>query len=134
MAELSSATVATGGLAFGAVTITGSLLGMHADSLAMGFLAALFALLVTRPDPDVPRTPIRVFGFVAGGAFAAGVLAPLVAAATMKYVAVAAGMDVDYMRLVSAAAIGAGVVLPALRNLVPAALERLRKLIGGTAS
>lgn len=122
-------------IALGAVTLTGSVLGLHYDALAIGFVAALFALLHTAPDPDLPRTPLRVFAFVAAGSFAAALFAPLAAVAVREYLDVVGKVDAEVLRMCCAGVIGATInaAIPALRGLLPAALDRIRALIGGGA-
>lgn len=128
------ATTATGaGLALGAVTITGTVLGLHIDALLLGLAAALSALMLLPPDGGPPRTPWRVFAFVASASFAAGVFAPLVALIAADELETLRRLDPAVLRGMSAVAIGATVhlLLPALRPVVGLVAERIGRIVGG---
>lgn len=102
------------GLALGTVTLTGTLMGMHYDALAVGFVAALVALLPVPPKNGESRTPWRVFMLIAGASFLAGVFAPVTALAAQVYLPWVAALGADTLRITSAALIGAtaNVVIP----------------------
>lgn len=128
-----TSTAAGAGIALGAVTITGTILGMHYDALLVGFIAALLALMHLPPDEAQPKTPLRVFAFVAAGSFVAGVFAPAAALAAADQIELLRKLEPGLLRIMAAAAIGATLhlVLPAVRSMLPAVIERLRALIGG---
>jgi hypothetical protein len=113
MAEPHSTAIGVG-LAFGTVTLTGTIFGMHYDALGIGFVAALVALLHMPPRDGQSRTPWRVFSLVAGASFLAGVFAPATAQAATAYLPWVAAMGPDLLRVTSAAVIGASanVVIP----------------------
>lgn len=104
-----NATAAGTVLALGTVTLTGTILGMHYDALAIGFVAALVALLHLPAQDGESRTPWRVFSLVAGAAFLAGLLSPLAALAATNYLPWTAALGRDALRLTAAALIGGGV-------------------------
>ena len=101
------ATLTGAGLALGTVTLTGTIFGMHYDALAIGFVAALVALLHMPPRDGQARTPWRVFSLVAGASFIAGVFAPATAQAATAYLPWVASLGADLLRVTSAAIIGA---------------------------
>lgn len=107
-------------LALGTVTVTGTILGMHYDALAVGFVAALIALLHLPPRPEERRTPARVGALVAGAAFLAGIFAPITASAATTYLPWTAGIGADLLRVTAAAVIGATahVALPLVFGLL----------------
>jgi hypothetical protein len=104
-----NATAAGAVLALGTVTLTGTILGMHYDALAVGFVAALIALLHMPEKNGAPRSPLRVFSLVAGAAFLAGMLSPVAAVAATNYLPWTAALGRDVLRLAAAAMIGVGV-------------------------
>lgn len=95
-------------LALGTVTLTGTILGLHYDALAIGFFSALVALL-HMPTPRGDRSLLRVFSLVAGASFLAGVFAPTAGLAMRNYFPWSAALGDDMLRITAAALIGASV-------------------------
>lgn len=124
---MSEPTITGSAVALGAVTITGSILGLHYDAMLIGFVAALVALMHLPPADGEPRTPGRVFVFVASAAFLAGVFAPALALLARTHLDWLASMPDAALRPMCAALIGGGGHM-----LVPMALAALRRR-GGAA-
>lgn len=103
---VSAAAVATG---------AGIYLGLYADSLIIGFVAGLVALLHVPPEVG-QRTPLRIFALVAGSAFLSGIFSPIASAAMVGYFDWAKPVGADALRFAAAAAIGGGVHLPWVRH------------------
>lgn len=101
-----SAVIAGSGLALGAVTLTGTILGMHYDALAVGFFAALVAVLHMPPREGDKRTPLHVFWLISAGSFMAGLFAPATAQAAQAYLPWLAALDRDTQRITAAGVIG----------------------------
>lgn len=108
MAEPHATLAGGSALALGTVTLTGTVLGLHYDALAIGFFAALVALL-HMPPPEGARPILRVFALVAGSSFMAGIFAPVTALAAENYLPWTAALGPDLLRITSAALIGASV-------------------------
>lgn len=115
-----NATITGSALALGTVTLTGSILGVPYDALAIGFGAALVSLLHLPPKAGEARTPWRVFTLVIGASFLAGIFAPVLAVAAENYLPWAATAGRDALRIAAAALIGAGVhvAIPLLYGLM----------------
>lgn len=124
---MSEPTTTGSALALGAVTLSGSILGLHYDAMLIGFVAALVSLLHLQPDDGEPRTPGRVFAFVASAAFLAGIFAPALALWSRVNLEWLATMPDAALRPICAAVIGGGGHL-----LVPLAIAALRRR-GGAA-
>jgi len=127
MAEPNSTAVGAG-LALGTVTLTGTIFGMHYDALAIGFVAALVALLHMPPRDGEARTPWRVFSLVGGASFLAGIFAPATAQAATAYLPWVAALGADLLRVTSAAVIGASANV-----LIPLAITWATRKAGGEA-
>lgn len=121
-----NATAAGAGLALGTVTLTGTIFGMHYDALAIGFVAALVALLHMPPRDGEARTPWRVFSLVAGASFLAGIFAPATAQAAQAYLPWVSALGADLLRVTSAAVIGASANV-----LIPLAIVWATRKAGG---
>ena len=122
------ATLTGAGLALGTVTLTGTIFGMHYDALAIGFVAALVALLHLPPREGQARTPWRVFSLVAGASFLAGIFAPATAQAATAYLPWVAALGPDLLRVTSAAVIGVSAHV-----VIPLAFAWLARKAGGQA-
>ena len=122
MPEPAATTVTGGTWALGAITLSGSILGLHYDAMLIGFVASMVALLNLSPPLDPPRTPLRVFGFVLSAAFLAGVFAPALASALRLNIDWLSALPDAALRPICAALIGGGghIVIP----LMIAALRR----------
>lgn len=108
-------TIISGVAPAAAATAAGIYMGMHADSLIIGFVAGLVALLHVPPEVS-QRTPLRIFALVAGSAFLSGIFSPVASAAMVGYFDWAKQVGADALRFASAAAIGGGVHLPWVRK------------------
>lgn len=106
-------------IAAGAITITGSIFGVHYDALLAGFAGGLVSLSYL---PHMP--PMRIAGSVATSALLAGFFAPIVGAAAVNYLPWIATVGADVVRISSAAALGL-----CWQVVLPAGLDRLRGLI-----
>ncbi|MBY0556560.1 MAG: restriction endonuclease [Burkholderiaceae bacterium] len=118
MAEPSSTTAVA--IAAGTVTLSGSIFGVQYDALLAGFFGGLVSLSYL-PPMSAPK----IAGTVAGSALLAGFFAPVIAAGSLHYFPWLLGVG-DFTRLASGAALGI-----AAQVVIPAALQRLRSLIGG---
>lgn len=103
MAEPNS--VALKSAASGALTTTAT--GFDPVTMGIGFMAGLFALLVVTPQPGEKRTPLRIFGLVAGSAFLAGALVPVAVAGGINYAPWLVAVDAVSLQWAMAALLGA---------------------------
>ena len=109
MAEPTSSTAGIA-LAAGAITLSGSVLGVHYDALLAGFFGGLVSLSYL-PAMSIPRTAWSV----AAAALLAGLFAPVLSIASANYFTWLAGTG-GQLRIATAAGIGlcAQVAIPAL--------------------
>lgn len=113
----SSASIA---IAAGTITLSGSVLGVQYDALLAGFSGGLVSLLYLPP-----MSALKTAGTVAGSALVGGFFAPVIAAGALHYFPWLVGVG-DFMRLAAGAGLGI-----AAQVLIPAAMKRLRSLVGG---
>lgn len=116
-------TIITGVIPAAAATATGVFLGMYPDAMIIGFVAGLVALLLVPPD-EGKRTPIYIFGLVAGSAFLAGVLSPIVSTIMVAYFEWAKSADKDSLRFAVATCIGGGIHIPLVRQWFARRLDK----------
>lgn len=110
MAEPASSTAAGVAIAAGAITLTGTIFGVHYDALLGGFFGGLVSLSY------MPCTSIRrVAGSVGTSSILAGFFAPIAAAAGSNYFPWVASLG-GFTRIASAVCIGlfAHAVIPAV--------------------
>jgi len=119
MAEPASSTAGVA-IAAGTITVSGSIIGVQYDLLLAGFAGGLVSLSYL---PAMTRW--RIAGSVASSAILAGFVAPVMAAGALHYLPWVASVG-DFMRMV--AAFGLGICA---QVLIPAALKRLGKWLGG---
>lgn len=126
MAEPTSSTAAIA-FAGGAITLTGSLMGVQYDTLLAGFTGGLISLSYQSGS----LSPLRVTGSLAGSALLAGFCAPVMAMGAFNYVPWTRELG-DFLRIASAGLLGmcAHVLIPASLSLIPAAIEWFRSRKG----
>lgn len=116
MADPTSTTVAGAALAAGAITITGSILGVHYDTLLAGLFGGLVSLSYLPP-----MSLWRSAGSVLTSALLAGFFSPVIAAAGANYFPWLATLG-DHLRIAGAAFIGLSA-----QSLIPIMLAWARK-------
>lgn len=117
-------TTSTGGvaLAAGAITITGSIVGLQLDALIMGLCGGLISLMFLAPLP-----PLRVAGTLFTAALAGGAASPFAPALLAKYAAeIVAITGTTPPRIACALAVG---ILA--QWLIAAAVKRVQKQADG---
>lgn len=119
MAEPAASTSTAIALAFGTVTVSGSLLGIQYDALLAGFFGGLVSLSILPPMSN-----LKIAGSVVGSALMAGFFAPLCAAGAVNYMAWLAPIA-ELTRLACAVVIGI-----CWQPILPVGLNRLRSFIG----
>ncbi|MBF8176931.1 hypothetical protein [Herminiimonas contaminans] len=122
MAEPTSSTAAIA-FAGGAITLTGSLMGVQYDTLLAGFTGGLISLSYQ----SASLSPLRVIGGLAGSALLAGFCAPVLALGAFYYVPWMRDLG-DFLRIALAGLLGicAHVLIPAALALLPAAIDWVR--------
>lgn len=125
MAEPSS----TAGITIAApvIALTGSIFGAQYDMLLWGFVGGLVSLSYLPP-----MSPLKIAGSVAGSSLLAGFSAPVVAAGAVHFAPWLSSLG-DVCRIAAAGVIGlcAQWIIPALLELIPLAVARVRKMLGG---
>lgn len=119
MAEPAASTSAAIAIAFGTVTVSGSLLGIQYDALLAGFFGGLVSLSVLPPMSNW-----KIAGSVVCSALLAGFFAPLCAAAALNFLPWLSAVS-ELTRLACAVVIGI-----CWQPILPAGLSRLRSVIG----
>lgn len=108
--------------------VTASVIPIDPVTMAVGLVAALVALLHTKPGAGEDRTPLRVFMLVAASGFLAGVLVPVAVVGGINYLPWLASVNDRQLQLAAAAVIGA------LPHLAPLLWRIWRESKGGAAS
>lgn len=114
MAEPASSTAAGVAIAAGAITLSGSILGVHYDALLAGFAGGLVWLTF---QPSMPA--VRIASSMVASSLIAGFFAPLAAVGAVNFFPWLSEVG-DSLRMAAAAGLGIGaqVIVPALLNLI----------------
>jgi hypothetical protein len=120
MPEPTSSGVGAAAYAAGAITISGSFLGLQYDFLLAGMFGGLIALSFA-----VPATRLRMAVSVATSAIVAAYATPVLAVVATEYFPSAAKAGDSPLRMFCACALGIGA-----QTIVPVGLAWIRKRLG----